>query len=249
MINKSKKWLVTALVFFTAISYSYSIEFRDSYFATGIITTKILGDNPNTKSVSSRREDAESITGAGYRTVQSGIEFRFTQVVDEDDRFRIPVALEYTFFRSKDRFNGGINTDISIENNQDAFSFGIGFQYNTFKIRLASARIYSGIDLRGYYILNRAFIRRVDYEHGDRDIYLETDEKGSALRFAPAIKFGIDGKLFKDLYINTSAGFSFLNLLGKDDERGELFTPTSDFESGESNVFSFQFSLLLQYRI
>src|SRR5690606_3976962 len=76
---------------------------------------------------------------------------------------------------------------------------------------------------------------------------IDTVYKSDVWRFSFMPKIGVEGELTDDIYINASVGFQTLNLLGRDNRRGELLTPITDFETQESLVKSFVFSFMLQY--
>jgi len=73
--------------------------------------------------------------------------------------------------------------------------------------------------------------------------------KENTSRIGPIIRIGMEGNISEDFYYNFSGGMHFINLIGRDNNRRELFTPTKDFEKRENFVPLLHFSFMIQYKI
>ncbi|MGA1435753.1 MAG: hypothetical protein ACO34C_09675, partial [Candidatus Kapaibacteriota bacterium] len=62
-------------------------------------------------------------------------------------------------------------------------------------------------------------------------------------------RVGIEGVVEDRWSVNISAGYTVFNLLGRDDKRGELFTPSAVTETVESIIGGNTTAVLIQYRI
>ncbi len=69
------------------------------------------------------------------------------------------------------------------------------------------------------------------------------------MRLGSEYKLGFRGELVKNFYINSFLGIELLNLLGRDDERRELFTPYKKGETQEQYVAQWHFVLMIEYKL
>ena len=130
----------------------------------------------------------------------------------------------------------------------DILNFNTGLHYIFAEIPDAGAKLYTGLELKLSMLNNVTFRHEVDYLLLNDMDTTRSFSKGSATRMGLQATIGIDGQIRKNFYINTGFNFGWMNIIGKDDERGELFTPTRLNEMIESDVFLFQIFILLQYK-
>jgi hypothetical protein len=215
--------------------------------ATGLTTTSIMGDNPAKLPMIPMTDEEDAVTGGALKHAQPGIELRFTFPVDMTETMSIPLSLDYTFFTGRERINTSQFIVDIWTHSLNIFSISTGLHYVFYKMDFANAKMYGGLEAR------LSFIHNID-TRAERD-YLENllpDEtwivppKESATRFGGNLRLGVEGKLHKSLYVNTGAAFSVVNLIGKDDSRGELLTPIKFLEVKESTLSSFHVFILLQ---
>jgi hypothetical protein len=220
------------------------------YFGGGLSTISMPGENPNTLPMVQRDTTKDQITGGSLNGSQPGFEFRFTFTLDEEENMRIPIGMDYTFYRAAERIPISAFSEARLKHSVDAIGVNLGFHYAFLEFPNALAKVYAGIEARGTYIYDGKFRKILDYKLDDRmdeDITVATKE--NTTRFGGLLRLGIEGELLDPWYINTSFGFSLLNLIGRDNERGELFTLFSNLENEESLVKALHFSFLIQYKL
>ena len=71
----------------------------------------------------------------------------------------------------------------------------------------------------------------------------------TATRLGMGLRIGVDGEVFAPWYVNISAGYNAFNLLGRNDSRGELFTPSNLSEKVESIIGAIATTILIQYKL
>jgi len=239
-----------ALCSITLVLFTFTVEaqFINKFkVATGLTTTSILGNNPAKLPMIPMTDEEDAVTGGALKHAQPGIELRFTFPVDQYGTINIPLSLDYTFFTGRERINTSQFIVDIWTHSVDIFSISTGLHYVFYEMDFANAKMYGGLEGR------ISFIHGID-TRAERD-YLEDllpDEtwivppKENATRFGGNLRLGVEGKLHKNLYINTGAAFSVMNLIGKDDSRGELLTPIKFLEVKESTLSSFHVFILLQ---
>lgn len=242
-----KKLIILLLIL--SNSYAYAQFSKNLFPAIGISTVKILGDNPGALPILQTDTTKEAITGGSFDGAQPGVDFRLTYTLDDDKTFRIPFGMDYSFYEANERIPASQFVTIKLTHSLETASIYTGFHAVFLRFPLADAKAYAGLEARGTLIHNAKYRYREVYATdgtANKDITIES--KKDAWRFGGLMRIGIEGEINKSLQINTSAAFAILNLLGRDNKRGELLTPFATFESEESIVYNFHFSLLIQYK-
>lgn len=218
--------------------------------ATGLTTTSLLGDNPAKLPMVPMTDEEDAVTGGALTHAQPGFEFRLIMPVDNEQTYYVPLSFEYAFFTGRERINTSQFIVDIWTHSLDVISLSTGLNMNFYKMDFANAQIYAGIEGRV------SFIGNID-TRAERD-YLENlleDEtwivppKENATRIGGTLRLGVEGKLRDVFHVNAGFAFSAMNLIGKDNERGELFTPIKVLEVKESTVTTFQVFILLQFNI
>lgn len=216
--------------------------------SSGITTTSILGSNPAKMPMIPMTDEEDAVTGGALRHAQPGIELRFTTPIDNVDLLYVPISFNYVFFTGRERINTSQYIVDIWTHTLNVFSVSTGLQVNFYKMDFANAKMYAGLEA------SVSHIHEID-TRASRD-YLENllpDEtwivppKDKATRLGGTVRFGVEGQLHKNLHANVGTAFSVANLIGKDDARGELYTPINFLEPKESTVSQFQVFILLQY--
>ena len=90
-----------------------------------------------------------------------------------------------------------------------------------------------------------------DYKNNDvfQDEIYKIAPKDDAMRIGALLKLGVEGRLRDNFYINAGGAIGFMNIIGKNNNRGELLTPIAMFETQESNILSLQVFILIQYNL
>lgn len=240
------------LLFLFLASITSNAQFTSNYrISGGILTTQILGDNPAKMPIIDTSPADEAITGGSFPDAQPGMQLHFLFPIDEESKFRVPVSLDYTFFRGKERVNYNRNIIDYYSHTLNVLGFNTGIHYAFLPVPFARANIYAGMEVRMSYVHNidnewfRDWLNNTVF---DDELY-KTDPKSDALRLGGIAKLGVEGRLKDNFYINAGGALGILNIVGKHDTRGELFTPLPRHETRESNVYTFQFYLLIQYNL
>jgi hypothetical protein len=169
--------------------------------------------------------------------------------VDEKSTFYVPFTFEYSFFTGRERLNRSQYIVEIWSHSLNVFSISSGLQANFYKMDFANAQIYAGIEGR------ISFLSKFDYR--SKRYYLEADRqelwvvkpKEDATRIGGTFRLGVEGKLRDLLHVNAGFALSSLNLIGKDNERGELFSPSAITEVQESTINTLQVFILLQFNL
>jgi hypothetical protein len=250
---KLKICMILLALFVSSMIFTLNLkaQFNSKYeVGLGIITTQILGDNPAKLPIISTSDSTDAVTGGSFPMLQPGIELRFTFPLDDNNNFRIPLSFDYTFFRGKERMNYNRKIVDYFSHTLNVLGINTGFHYAFLSIPVVRAKIYTGLEVRLSYIHNIDVEWYRDYlEAIFPDETYKYKTKPSVVRLGGAYKLGIEGRLNRKVYINTGASLMFTNLIGKDDSRGELFTPITMFEKKESLVYNFQLFILIQYNL
>ncbi len=213
----------------------------------GYKNTNILWDNLGKDLIAPQTEEGEDfIRGGSFDVAQPGIEFRMEYYLN--DRFTIPFGLDYTFFTSKELVP--LNNFIYFKYDHKIKYTGIytGLYYTIKKYKILDTRIYGGIDARASFINNIEFkqymvFREIPELNDTRDL----NTKSNAFRFGGTAKLGVDANFNEYLNMHFDFAYSIINLIGAEDDRGELFSVDKDFQNQESLVHMFHISLMLQY--
>jgi len=227
-------------------------QFTTKYeISAGILTTQILGNNPATLSMVPTSNLDEAVTGGSFPDAQPGIEFRMTFPIGDKDNFRIPFSIDYTFFRGKERINYNRNIIDYFSHTLNVLGINSGLHYVLLYVPFAKAKIYTGLEGRLSYVHNIDVEWFRDYLNNSvfQDELYKIPPKADALRLGGTLKLGVDGRLKDNFYINAGIAFGIPNIIGKDNERGELFTPITIQENVESNVYNFHIYILMQYNL
>lgn len=215
----------------------------------GLSTVKIMGDNPGAALMNST-DTSNYHLGGSFDGPQAGLDIRFTFDLDKAGKYRIPLGFIYSPYSAKERVPIAKGLTVFLTHEIIVTNFYTGFQYVFVKFPKARAKGYVGIDIHGSYIYNAQYgWRQVYLYNPENNASMKFDTKPDVWRYGSSLKLGFEGDLYKNVQINVNAGPGIMNLVGKDDSRFELLTPKTDYESQESTVWNFYFSLLLQYRL
>ncbi|MDX9790686.1 MAG: hypothetical protein RBT61_07650 [Candidatus Kapabacteria bacterium] len=242
---------VATIVLLSAHNNIYAQLQSKINFAFGVVTTDILGDNPAKKPMVATNTSQDAVTGGSFKYTQPGLRLKTTYIIEEMPNLRFQGNIDYLFFGGKERVV--INSKIVhyLTHDINIASLGFGAEYVWADLDFANAKLYSGIN-----ILLSSFhnIGAEIYED-----YLELPQfsqtkklpsKDAALRLGGTVKLiGVEGRLRQNFFVNTGVSIGSLNLIGRDDARGELLTPLALLETGESMVHILQVYISLQYNM
>jgi len=220
----------------------------------GLVTLKILGDNPATKPIVERDTSKPFIIGGSFNVPQNGLFLNFDVSLDEDDDFVIPIGFEYYMFRSAERVPITSYVTFLYKNSVDMPSIYTGFKWKFFKFPVANAKAY--IEAKA----SANFVGSSDFTVTQRrdnmsDTTLVFPSKDAATRLGGSLKLGFEGEVLDPVYVDTGVSIGVINFLGRDDVhpddggRGELLTPLTNFESAEGLIQTFNIFLSIKYRL
>lgn len=241
---------VLTIIFFLVSGANTGAQFLSNFaIGAGISTTKIMGDNPGAWQILNKDTSIYQL-GGSFDGPQPGIDIRMTFDMDKRGSIRVPLGFEYTFYSAKERVPIARYLTAFLSNELNVSSIYTGIQYAFVEFPKARAKGYIGFDVRASFIHKATYRYQERYvlnPENDQDITLHIKE--DTWRMGTIFRLGFEGDLYKKMQINVSAGPGMMNLVGRDDERRELLTPKKLFETQESVVWNFYFTLMLQYRI
>ncbi|MCX8050701.1 MAG: hypothetical protein N3B17_02260 [Chlorobi bacterium] len=247
--------LVLFCVFTSAIVAS-----AQAYRATATFgyTATFLVNSPATNLIfTPADQDSGSmyVTGSRFVGAQSGIVFRYTQALDEHERWFLPVGIEAIFFRGKQRQENLIYIGRG-QVSADMYTATVGLHYRFADLPLAQTFLYAGIEPRLSLVTGPEIAYTVSEKADNRviaEFSFDTTLKPTVVRFGGALRIGAQGVLEDKVLINVNIAWGAFNLIGRDSRttdpqrRGNLLTPTRIFETNEPIEQFVQFSLWIQY--
>lgn len=215
----------------------------------GIVTTNIIGSNRATSAIGPTRIDSEAFIGGSFKNSQPGVRLKGTFLFDEMEDLRFTTSFDYLLFSGKERYGVPPNVSISYIHDLNIASLGLGLEYVWANLDFANAKLYTGFDIQSNYIHNAYFKEAIRYLDKFKEDEIFETGKDDALRFGGSVRLGVEGRLRSKFYVNTGLSVGVLNLIGRDDSRGELLTPLSIFESTENMLSVLQVYILVQYNM
>lgn len=221
--------------------------------AAGLLTTNILGNNRAKLSIIPPPGKPDAYIGGSFAYSQPGIQLRSTFPLENYENIRISGYLNYSFFSGRER--AVTSTTISkvvylFRNSLDITSFGIGGEYIWANLKFANAKLYSGVDIQATLVhnINTEFLEDYLDVEGQDNLY-KYDPKPSAFRLGGNLKLGVEGRLREIVHVNAGVSIGALNLIGRDDTRGELLTPLKLQEDKENLLYLAQVFFLIQVNL
>ncbi|MEM4260712.1 MAG: hypothetical protein QXG00_05740 [Candidatus Woesearchaeota archaeon] len=240
--------LLISILTIPGFSQTGFVDFRSIHIIFGLSTSRILGDNPGAKPMVERDTSKPAVNGGSFDGFQPGFVLKLNFKIDKNGNFEIPLGFEYNSLRAAERVPISRYTTATLYHSVDVPAVSIGFNYLFFKFPLANVKAYIGLETRLNFIQSGTWRREIKYGYLDTTDILERKTKVPATRLGGIIHLGFEGEISEPLFINTSFGLGAMNLIGRDNSRGELLTFSRYNELEESIVYNYYFSLMLQYR-
>jgi len=252
-----KKAIISLAVVLIILSGSYTAksQYNMNYTLTGgLAIMNIIGNNPaklpfvNEEWLSNG--EYKYTYGGSFQETQSGFDVNFRIPLDDADKLRVPIGLEYIFFRSKEIehvISNEESHDFLVENRFDLITVYSGMHYVMLKYPDYDINVYTGLEVRGTYLAFNDFKGTEIFKDSPDKVY-NLNDKSPAFRIGTCLKFGGEGRLYKNMHANWFFALTALNLIGTNKSRGEFLTPQRRLESGESTVFTYQIGFQLQYK-
>ena len=224
-------------------------QFSNVSLSSGLTTIKIIGDSPNSSLMIPHDLSKPTIIGGSFNGTNSGIALRANIALNKKGDFTIPVGLEYFFLWAAESTPLGKSTKQYAKNTNTIPTITLGFDYKFFKFPFADVKAYAGVELRASFIQSGELNYIINYGQIDSIDNRTFHIKPPAIRGGGALKLGVDGQIVDNIRLNVNFGLGILNLIGRDNKRGELFTPSKLYENFESKVYVFNFDFLIQYQL
>lgn len=250
-----RRILLLTLLFVLAVSIAdVRAQLGNIKVSGGLVTTKILGDNPAAKPIIERDTSKPFIIGGSYDVPQNGIFLNFDIAIDENEDLIIPFGIEYNFFRASERIPVTKFVTYVYSNDVDILTPYTGFKYKFFKFPVANAKAYAEARFTVNFVGSSDFsLHERRYQQSDTTLYFP--EKEAVTRLGGRIKIGFEGELLSPVFVDSGISWGFINLLGRDETdpeeggRGELLTPLTRFETGESLVQTLNIYFSIKYKL
>lgn len=256
---------ILALILLASVFEAKAYFLEGIIIGGGITTSKILGDNPATKPILPTDSTAEQISGGSFNAIAPGFEVKALVPIDEKKLHNIPIGIILTNYSSGERIPISAYTVINLWHSVTNLAFYTGYEYSYLNLkdfidlhsnperpasidRIPDVFFFVGADVRANLFLNGKYTFKEKYilfPENNEQVVKST--KPDAFRLGAYFRTGVRGKLADKLSVNIAASAGVVNLVGKDDERGELLTPFTLFESKEGTLYTFNLSILLQY--
>ena len=219
----------------------------------GLKTTEILGDNRAKLPFAQSDPNKPPAFGGGFKGPHQGMELLFDFPVGENNDFSIPFGIDLIFFQGLQRIPQTYYTLQDMEHNVNVSSLSLGLNYALVKYKVANAKIYMGLEAKTSFIGSNEFTIITTYNKLDSVEIVKLSLKESCVRFGGSVKLGLEGELSDNWYVNIIGSLGIMNLIGRDDSRGELLTPYKKNsiieEIKESFLYTLQYSFIIQYRL
>lgn len=247
----TKNLCLCLLVVFLSSNANIYSQIKNLSISSGLVTTNILGDGPNTAPMIPRDNDTSKdfSSGGSFKGVQPGIAVFLNIGFGEDSPFTVPIGYEYTMYDARERIPVTMQTTAWFKHTVNVSTITLGLDYEIVKTALSKVGIYAGLEGRASFIPAGNLYSKIEYKTTNQLVINNRKTKDSAFRFGGQVKFGIKGEIIPPLFINSSFGLGIMNLTGRDNERGELLTPDIRYETKESIIYNSFFSLILQYEL
>jgi len=240
--------MIRYIFFLLLFLFSYALSFaqlKDFAIEFGTCPTSVFGDNGAT-SVFINPQKSTTI-GGGFFGFQNGIYLRGIWQ-KSDANFAIPIGFEYIFYRAYHRVPYAPKVTLYLRHFIDVPTVTLGFRYYLFKLPFANVKCYSEIDARGSFVGKSNYSVRIDYEAFDSTLVKSVSYKNAVFRFGGDFRIGFLGEVVYPWYVNIFTNVSYVNLLGRNNKRGELLTPVPDYEPKENPVYNFQLGIGVYYK-
>ncbi len=236
------------VILLLAVTLQSNAQFKNVSLTAGLVTTSILGDNPGTWPIVERDVNVNHDIGGSFRGNQPGFGFRLMFPLGNGDKFNVPVGLDYIYYRALEKVPITQKTTLFLRHTVSIPTAALGLNYYLFKFPIANVKAYTGVEARGSFLQEGNFYRRFEYELQDSTRIIDTKAKDAGFRLGALWKLGVEGEFIYPWYVNTGVAFGAVNLVGRDNERGELLTPMKSFETKESMVYNFHLYFMIQYK-
>ena len=250
--------LLTSFLFIgivlTTVPFYASAQGTDIKLGIGFSSAWINGDNPARYFLYPeilQGQPADSVVvlpGGSLDGQQPGIGLRARFGLGDSSRFRMMLGADYVFYRGNWRIPLD-NGSVYLHHNVDMATGILGAEYVAVEFT-PIVRLYTAAELRAAYLHSTYF--NWEFRTSDGSVIQQretTAGKPSTFRLGAALRVGLEGEFEENIFVDTSVGYGAINLMGRDDVRGQLLTSNNYLETKEDIVGNILFSIILMYRI
>lgn len=228
-------------------------QLKGTKIGFGLSTVQILGNNVATQPFLTSSEKGD-VFGGSFDGSQPGLRLEMSVPLDKNGNFDMPIGIDYHFYMGRERQPVSSTADIKFRSDIDVatFTLGLNWAFYRFDPEITDAKFYFGLEARAASIMEGIYERDANYNLVN-DVTYKDPTKPATFRFGGALNFGVNGEIYDPWFVNINFGLGLMNLIGRDDQRGELMslikkTPTYN-ELKENYLFNYHFSLLIQYKL
>lgn len=242
---KSKDVKILSLVFVFCLHFIGLAQIKNTSIEFGMMPTLIVGNDKTTSPLAS---STQYYRGGGFFGFNNAF---FLKAIFEplpNSKLSFPVGIEYIFYRAYHRVPISRYVTAYLTHSIDLPSVNIGARYSFIKLPFANVRFFGELNIAGNFVGASNYTVRLDYELFDSSSTKTVIGKQSTFRFGGGIRFGFFGEIENPWYVNICGGINFINLVGRNNSRGELLTPTNVFEPTENPVYNFTLGFSIIYK-
>ncbi len=245
------KKIISLIIGLICILSSESVfsQFDYIYLGVGLGGSNIFDSNPAWKPYFDRTESKIPLIGGGFDGIESGVVIKGETNLDQDGDFMIPFSFEYVWLNSYEVFSLNESTRYGNGHYVNQQKIGTGLNYYFYTFPMQNVRPFVGFEIKGNFINNQLIERRTTFVRTKEVIYDYPETKPAVFRLGAEVKAGFRGEVTDGFFLNVSAGIEWLNLMGRDDLRGELLTPFSTYEDKESIVPQYHIAFIIEYKL
>lgn len=186
----------------------------------------------------------------GFGTQNSAPRLMLSVPLEESLDIRMPVSLAYFPLYSFWAQRTSSDSRLVREHSASIFEIRAGvtmklFEWNTI------ADFYFGTNVSASFVGESEF-NQYSERLSTREKFPSADggKEGAGMRLGGGVELGFEGHLVDEWFINCSASGNIINLMGRDDERGQLFSPLYfDDETGENSLVTVMFNFMVMYKL
>lgn len=213
---------------------------------TGLI---LFSDNPGAKPMLERDSTKKQVVGGSFDMAQPGLQFQLLYPIDKAEKWKVPIKFEHYFFHAAEIVPLSRYIRYDLEHKVQITAISLGLNHYFFKAPFANVNFFAGAEIKANMLSDNEYNYFQDHKIDDtRDTSVTLSPKKACQRIGAAFHLGFEGEVESPVYVIANAAVGSMNLIGKDDERGELLT-ILNYEDKESTVFYWQIVFAIQYRL
>ncbi|MGQ9819648.1 MAG: hypothetical protein ACUVQ1_06970 [Candidatus Kapaibacteriales bacterium] len=220
-------------------------QIKNTSIEFGMMPTLVVGNDKITSPLAS---STQNYRGGGFFGFNNAFFLKAIFEPSLNSRFSFPVGVEYIFYRAYHRVPISRFVAAYLTHSIDLASVNIGTRYSFFKLPFANVLFFGELTFAGNFVGASNYSVRLDYELLDSSSLKTVVGKQSVFRLGGGIRFGFLGEIESPWYVNIFTGVNYVNLLGRNNSRGELLTPTNVFEPIENPVYNFTLGFSIIYK-